>query len=122
MASTVLTDPEGVPSGEAAHASLLLAHVAWERAARPSTRRPDYHPVLRQFEASNPNMWQELKSSDSETLIGSLITYKRIHYPNDDRQIVVCGMRGDNVRVEWIDPPERTDRSSRARSRARPTQ
>ena len=105
MAGTVLSDPEAVPSGEAAHASLLFAHVAWNRATGPKAPGPDYYPLLRQFEASNPGLWSELTSSDAEALVAELTTYKQAHYPNDHRQIVVCGMRGDNVRVEWIDPP-----------------
>jgi hypothetical protein len=101
----LLTDPERVPSSEAAHASLLFAHTAWERATRPKAPGPDYRPLLRQFEASNPDLWTELKSADAEALIAELTAYKQARYPNDYRQIVVCGMRGDNVRVEWIDPP-----------------
>jgi hypothetical protein len=56
MACTVLTDPERVPSSEAAHASLLFAHTAWDRATRGNERGPDYLRVLRQFETSNPNL------------------------------------------------------------------
>jgi len=104
MASTLLTDPERVPSGEAAHASLLFAHAAWDRATRPTARAPDYQPLLQQFQASNPTLWSELKSSDTEALVVQLIAYKHAHYPDDHRQIVVRGMRGDNIRVEWIDP------------------
>ena len=115
MAGLVLTDPERVASSEAAHATLLFAHTAWDRATRRNGRGPDYLPVLRQFEASNPNLWNELKSSDGEALIAQLVTYKRTHYPDDHREIVVCGMRGDNVRVEWIDPP--TSRNPRRRAR-----
>lgn len=105
MACTLLANPAGVPSGEAAHTSLLFAHAAWERATRPTASLPDYHPMLRLFHASNPAMWSEFKSSDAEALVMELIAYKQAHYPDDQRQIVVCGMRDDNVRVEWIDPP-----------------
>ena len=38
MACTVMADPERVPSSEAAHASLLFAHTAWERATRRRRR------------------------------------------------------------------------------------
>lgn len=105
MACTVLANPASVPSGEAAHATLLFAHAAWERATRPTASLPDYHLLLRQFHASNPALWSELKSADAEALATELIAYKQAHYPDDQRQIVVCGMRDDNVRVEWIDPP-----------------
>ena len=105
MACIVLTNPAAEPSSEAAHAPLLFAHAAWERATRPTARLPDYHPLLRQFQASNPALWSELKSADAEALVTELMAYKRAHYSDDQRQIVVCGMRDNKVRVEWIDPP-----------------
>jgi hypothetical protein len=119
MACVVLNDPGGVPSTEAAHAALLFAHQAWERARRWNARDADYRPVLRQLEASNPNLWDELKSTDSETVIATLAAYKQARYPDDDRHIVVCGMRGDNVRVEWIDPPARRARPASRRRATR---
>jgi hypothetical protein len=105
MSCTVLSQPEAVPSSEAAHAALLFAHVAWNRAAAPGERGPDYRPMLREFEVSNQHLWKELKSSDAEALITELVAYKQGHHPNDRRRVVVCGMRSDNVHVEWIEPP-----------------
>ena len=105
MSLTVLCEPDLVPSSEAAHAALLFAHIAWNRATDLKARSPDYRSLLRQFEASNPALWNELKSSDPEALVAGLTAYKQVHHPHDHRQIVVCGMRGDNVRVEWIEPP-----------------
>lgn len=105
LSLTVLRQPEAVPSSEAAHAALLFAHVAWNRSRAIGVSATDYGPMLRQFEASNPRLWNELKSSDAELLIAELAAYKQAHYSNDHRHIVVCGMRGDNVHVEWIEPP-----------------
>ena len=104
MACTVLRQPEAQPSSEAAHAALLLAHVAWNRAAGFGT--PDYRPILREFETSNAGLWNELTSSDAEVLIAALGRYKQVHHLHDHRQVVVCGMRGDNVHVEWIGASE----------------
>lgn len=105
MACTVLSEPEAEPSSEAAHATLLFAHVAWNRAAAFGAPDPDYRPMLQEFEASNPRLWDELTSSDPEALVTELTAYKQAHHPNDHRHVVVCGMRGDNVHVEWIEPP-----------------
>lgn len=66
MACAVASQPEAEPSFEAAHAALLFAHVAWNRAAGFGAPDPDYRPMLREFEASNPRLWDELKSSDAE--------------------------------------------------------
>ena len=82
MGCLLLTDPERIPSSEAAHASLLFAHAAWERATRPTTPGPDYRPLLQQFEASNPGLWSELKSTDAEALVAQLTAYKQARYPD----------------------------------------
>ena len=98
MAFTILRRPEAVPSSEAAHAALLLAHLAWNR--RVDTRMPDYRPMLGDFEASNPNLWAELISTDPEALITQLAAYRERHHPDDHRYLVVCGMRGEQVHTE----------------------
>jgi len=104
MACTVLAQPEAEPSSEAPHAALLFAHVAWNRAVASEAPGVDYRFVLRQFEVSNPRLWNELRSSDAEALITELVAYKRAHHRNDRRQVLVCGMLGANVHVEWVDP------------------
>ena len=106
LACTVLKRPKAVPSTEAAHAALLLAHVAWNQTVTLEATRLSHRPMLREFEASNPNLWNELTSCDAEVLISELTMYKRTQYPDDRRQVVVCGMRGENVHVEWTEPPE----------------
>ena len=121
MSLTVLCEPDLVPSTEAAHAALLFTHVAWNRATDLKAPVPDYRPLVRQFEASNPGLWNELKSPNADELVTRLTAYKQVHHPNDHRQIVVCGMRGDNVRVEWIDAPVASpSRDSRRRARLMP--
>lgn len=101
MAFTVLRRPEAVPSSEAAHAALLFAHLAWNR--RVDARTPDYRPMLSEFEASNPNLWAELTSTDPEALITQLAAYRERHHRNDHRYLVVCGMRGEQVHAEWTE-------------------
>ena len=105
MSLTVLCEPDLVPSPEAAHAALLFSHIAWNQATGLRAPMPDYRQLIREFESSNPDLWTELTSSDGAALITTLMAFKQAHYPDDRRQIVVCGMRGDNVRVEWFDPP-----------------
>lgn len=104
MAQILLIHPERVPSSEAMHASLLFAHAAWARATSPKGPPFDYRRILRRFQASNPGFWSELKSLDTEALVRELVGYKHAHFREDRRQIVVCGMRGNNVHVEWFDP------------------
>lgn len=112
MACVVLKDAVREPSSEAAHAALLIAHVAWNRANGTATGRLAYADVLQAFENSNPGFWSELRSSDPEGLIAELVTYKEQHYGHDNRQLVVCGIRGDKVHVEWVEPTSSTPRGS----------
>jgi hypothetical protein len=99
MAFTVLRRPEVLPP-EAAHTALLLAHIAWNR--RTDNQTPDYRPMLKEFDASNPNLWNELKSADPDELIVELAAYRELHHRKDQGYLVVCGMRDDNVHTEWI--------------------
>jgi hypothetical protein len=103
MAQSVLVDPHKV-SSEAAHAALLLAHVAWNRANAAAIPEAQYEPLMRELECSRPAFWDELKSRQSPTLIRALVAYKNEHHPSDLRYIAVCGMRAGNVHVEWTDP------------------
>lgn len=103
MATTLLKDPIN-PSSEAAHAALLFAHVAWNKAngiKDISYRR--YIKIIDEFEYSNTDLWDEFKVIVHGKIIKSLIAYKNEHYPKDSRIIHLCGMRKSNVHVEWVD-------------------
>jgi hypothetical protein len=67
MSCTVLNRSDAVPSSEAAHAALLLAHVAWNRAEAIGAPSADYGPMLREFKMSKRDLWNELKLSDAES-------------------------------------------------------
>ena len=106
MALTVLKDPKSVPSTEAAHTALLLAHVAWNRAIGETFPDLECKRILRKFEKSRRSLWIELRSRDWKALITELIEYKNKNYPEDKRIVVVCGMREGNIHVEWTHPPQ----------------
>lgn len=102
MALTLFVEPSRVPSSEAAHAALLLVQVAWNREVDGPL--PDrYRQVLGAFERSRPNFWSELRSRDCEALIEELRLLKRQRYSEDRRRVLVCGMRGENVHIEWME-------------------
>ncbi|MCI0423691.1 MAG: hypothetical protein L0312_31480 [Acidobacteria bacterium] len=102
MAATLFVDPSRIPSSEAAHAALLLVHVAWNREVG-GPLLGQYQQVLGVFERSRPDFWSELRSHDCEALIDALRLLKRRRYSEDRRQVLVCGMKGANVHVEWTD-------------------
>ena len=101
MAQSILVDPSCIPSSEAAHTALLLAHVAWNREIRGAEPFP-YEKMLEVFEKSKPDLWKEIRSADCECIIDEFRLYKQQHYPEDMRTVLVCGMRKGNVHIEWF--------------------
>ena len=108
LAGRVLAQPVDKTSDGGAHAALLLAQVAWNRAIdrEEADTRGGYLDLLARFERDNPKTRAELKSYDCEELIEELIQVKRQQYPTDDRFIHVCGTTpAGNVHVEWTHRP-----------------
>ena len=104
MALTLFRVPNAIPSSEAAHATLLLTHVAWNRALGETFTDVECQRILRKFEKSRPALWVELRSRDWKSMINDLIEYKKEHYPDDKRIVVVCGINPQkNIHVEWHD-------------------
>jgi hypothetical protein len=101
LAQTAFVKPNAIPSSEVAHAALLFAQVAWNRALGHETE--GYQELLKVFVRSNPKLWSELSSRDPEALIRTMSQVKARRYPDDVRVIVVSGMREGNVHVEWCD-------------------
>jgi hypothetical protein len=104
MSQTLLCNPGGVPSSEAAPVALLFANVAWNESVGLGHAREGYRNVWETIEAESPHLWNEFKSSDSNAMIDELIRYKAIHYPDDRRHILVRGMVPGKVHVEWLNP------------------
>jgi hypothetical protein len=105
MAQTLLRNPSVEPSSEAAHAALMFANFAWNESVGLDVGREGYRNSWKKFEDSNPSLWDEFKSRDIDAMIDGLVEYKKKHYPDDLRRILVCGMvESGNVHVEWLDP------------------
>src|SRR4051794_25227982 len=104
MAETLLCNPGGVPSSEAAHVALFLTNVAWNDSVGLEAAREGYRRVWETIEAENPALWNEFRSSDVNALIDELVRYKKAHDPDDRRRILTCGIPDGRIRVEWLDP------------------
>jgi hypothetical protein len=105
MAETLLRNPGGVPSSEAAHVALFLANIAWNESVALDQAREGYRNAWETIEAENPALWNEFKSNDIDAMIDELVQYKKRHYFDDHRRILVCGMRSPGkVHVEWLNP------------------
>jgi hypothetical protein len=105
MAETLLRNPSAEPSSEAAHVALMFANVAWNECVGMDHAREGYRSAWENIEAHNPALWNELTSNDIDAMIDGLVEYKKAHYPDDRRRILVCGMvESGNVHVEWLNP------------------
>ncbi len=102
MSERLLRNPDGVPSSEAAHIALMFANIAWNETVGLGHARKGYRPAWEMIEAENPEMWSEFKSNDVDAMIDELVHFKRRHYPDDQRRILMCGIPDGKVRVEWL--------------------
>ena len=102
MSERLLRNPDGVSSSEAAHVALMFANFAWNETIGLGHPREGYRPAWEAIAAENPAMWSEFKSNDVDAMIDELVRYKKEHYPDDHRRILLCGMVEDKVRVEWL--------------------
>src|SRR6516225_3691276 len=102
MAETLLRNPGGEPSSEAAHVALLFANLAWNESVGLDHPKEGYRNVWETIEAENPALWDEFKSTDVSAMIDELVCYKQAHYPGDRRRILTGCILGGNIRVEWL--------------------
>lgn len=115
LALVSFRDSRAIPSSEAAHAALLFAQVAWNRALGHDMQA--YKKLVKVFVRSNPNLWSELRSRDAETLIEIMRQAKDQRYLTDRRVVVVCGMSEENVHVEWCEEKDYPQASELAKRR-----
>ena len=104
MSEQLLRNPSGVPSSEAAHVALMFANIAWNETVGLVHARESYRSAWEEIEAENPEMWNEFKSNDVNAMIDELIKFKKLHYPDDQRRILICGIPDGKIRVEWMAP------------------
>lgn len=104
MSERLLRFPSKLPSSEAAHVALFFASAAWNESVGLVDAREGYRHVWETIEASNPALWNELKSNDVDAMIDELVGYKQSRYPDDRRRILLCGILDSKIRVEWLPP------------------
>jgi len=104
MADRILSKPADLVSDEAAHVALFLASAAWNNVKCSGRRRMPYRAAIRKI-AGKRDIRQDLKN-EPDALLAELEEFARKNYPDDHREIVVCGTtpRG-TIRVEWTDSP-----------------
>ena len=84
--------------------ALFFANVAWNETVGLDHAREGYRSAWETIEAGNPELWNELKSNDTDAMIDELVQYKKAHYPDDRRRVLVSRHPHGNIRVEWLAP------------------
>ena len=98
-------DPDATHSPEAPHVALFFANLAWNECVGLGDEREGTKNVWQTFEAENPDLWDELKSRDINAMIDELVEYKKAHFPDDRRRILICGgTPHSTIHVEWLPP------------------
>lgn len=104
MSERLLRHPDAAHSSEAAHVALMFANIAWNECVGLGGVREGYRSAWESIEADNPEMWSEFKSNDVNAMLEELVEYKKKHYANDRRRILLCGIPNGKIRVEWLAP------------------
>lgn len=102
MSERLFRRPDDSPSSEAAHIALMFANFAWNKSVGMVHPRNSYRSAWESIEADNPELWSELKSNDVDAMIDELVEFKKQHYPDDLRRILVCGIPNNKIHVEWL--------------------
>lgn len=113
MSQQLLRDPRAIPSSEAAHVSLFIAHMAWNESVGLGHSRENCRESLQPLEQSNPELWAEFHSPDVSGMIDQLVQYKNNKFAKDRRRVLSCEILEGRMRVESL-PPAAPDVDSRS--------
>ncbi len=105
MSEQLFRDPDVAHTPEALHVALFFANLAWNECVGLGAEREGTKNVWQTIEAENPDLWDELKSRDINAMIDELVEYKKAHFPDDQRRILLCGgTPHSTIHVEWLPP------------------
>ena len=107
MASSILRQPDVLPSEPAYVVALMLAGAAWNSAVGDNVMLDKHRELVEQVDWSEVPPWAELRSDDTHSLIAELVAYKRERHSGDLRRIVATEMTPEReVQIHW-DRPEK---------------
>jgi hypothetical protein len=105
MSEQLFRDPDVAHTPEALHVALFFANLAWNECVGLGAEREHTKNVWQAIEAENPKLWDELKSKDIDAMVDELVEYKKAHFPDDQRRILLCGgTPHSTIHVEWLPP------------------
>ena len=88
---------------EAVNVALLFFQLAWNAEVEGhAVNFAPFESALKEIEASHGNLWGEFVSPNKELMVNKLRSYKKTHYADDNRVIVLAGIneRG-NIEISF---------------------
>lgn len=92
-----------LPTVQAMSLCVALASSAWNQAVGLPPNHPQILQIIQEVEADDPNVWNDMRSSDWKEIHNAMISHKQRHYPNDRRKIARYGYVSGKVHIEYID-------------------
>jgi uncharacterized protein YcbK (DUF882 family) len=99
MATSILRKKDA--SAEAISIALQMTHIAWNYADEEYKDEPGYVQGIQELNKLMRPIKKEFIMDDAESLIDTLMKYKKKHHQSDKRAIFFCEYRDGNVKVTW---------------------
>lgn len=99
MATIILRKKDA--SDEAISIALQMTHIAWNYADEEYRDEPGYIQGIQELNQLIPPVKKEFITDNAESLIDTLMKYKKKHHRGDKRAIFFCEYKGGNVKVTW---------------------
>lgn len=125
MAGSILRHPKRAPSELSMAASIGLATAAWNASVLGTDANDLARGVSDNLDWGDFRPWYEHRSGNVRELIDALVAYKKTHFPDDEREILIAELSPDgDLRVHWtpsdrVVHPDFGDNAKRALSKAR---
>lgn len=110
MAKSILRRPKRTPSEVSMAASIGLATAAWNASVLKGGAHKLADAVSNNLDWEGMKPWSEHCSGNVRDLIDVLVAYKQVHFPDDEREVLIAEMSPDgDLRVHWK-PPDKVVR------------
>jgi hypothetical protein len=82
---------------------VALASSAWNQAVGLLHNHPQILQIIQEIQADDPNVWNDMRSTDWREIHNTMISYKLRHYPDDRGKIAKYGYLNGKVHIEYVD-------------------
>jgi hypothetical protein len=81
---------------------IALTSSAWNQAVGLPHNHLQILQIIKEVQTNDPNVWEDMRSTDWREIHNVMISYKLQHYPDDYRKIIKYGYLDGKVHVEYI--------------------